>query len=166
MKTQNAIFRLTILSLRSLLVAGLIFCGWLIYSKLPHHSVDSEAAASETSLQIALRPTEINAASLEIPIELYPVDVVAVRHEYFTERRAGKRFDDFLNERMQGRHPINATLDKNGEVTVAVPAGSWWLHAVLSGDEDVEWRVPVNVSGRKQLVELTSENVYTRTKSF
>ncbi len=113
-----------------------------------------------------LRPAGINAASLDIPVELYPVDIVAVRHEYFTERRAGKRFDDFLNERMQGRRPVNAKLDKAGQATVVVAAGSWWLNAILPGDEDLEWRLPINVVGSKQIVELTSQNVYTRTKSF
>ena len=158
---------MTILLLRSLLLGALVFCGWLVYSKLPNRiNTDPRASRNETILQIALMPTGINATSLEIPIELYPVDIVAVRHEYFTERRAGKRFDDFLNERMQGRRPVNATLNKDGQATVVVTAGSWWLHAVLSGDEDVEWRVPVNVSGRKQTVELTSQNIYTRTKSF
>ncbi len=117
-------------------------------------------------MQITLRPAGINAASLDINVELYPVDIVAVRHEYFTERRAGKRFDDFLNERMQGRRPVNAKLDKDGQATVVVTAGSWWLNAILPGDEDLEWRLPINVAGSKQIVELTSQNVYTRTKSF
>ncbi len=117
-------------------------------------------------MQITLRPAGINAASLDINVELYPVDIVAVRHEYFTERRAGKRFDDFLNERMQGRRPVNAKLDKDGQATVVVAAGSWWLNAILPGDEDLEWRLPINVAGSKQIVELTSQNVYTRTKSF
>jgi hypothetical protein len=89
-----------------------------------------------------------------------------VRHEYFTERRAGKRFDDFLNERMNGRTPINAKLDKEGRAFVAIKPGSWWIHAVLSGEEDLEWHLPVNVAGRKQSIELTAQNAYTRTKSF
>jgi len=150
-----------------MLVAALLFSGWLIYSKLPHRSTtDARQSHNETSLQIMLRPVGINATALDIPVELYPVDIVAVRHEYFTERRAGKRFDDFLNERMQGRRPVNAKLDRDGQATVEVPAGSWWLNAVLAGDEDLEWRLPINVAGNKQVVELTSQNVYTRTKSF
>ena len=75
-------------------------------------------------LQIVLRPMGINAATLDIPVELYPVDIVAVRHENFTERRAGKRFDDFLNERMQGRNPVNAKFDKDGQTTIVVNAGA------------------------------------------
>jgi hypothetical protein len=44
--------------------------------------------------------------------------------------------------------------------------GRWWIHALLSGSENVEWRVPVNVNGRQQTVELNTGNVYARTKSF
>ncbi len=166
MKPPGTLSRLTVLLLRATLVVALLFSGWLIYSKLPHRTNPAGASRNETTLQITLRPAGINAASLDIPVDLYPVDIVAVRHEYFTERRAGKRFDDFLNERMQGRHPVNAKLDKDGQATVVVAAGSWWLNAILAGDEDLEWRLPINVAGSKQIVELTSQNVYTRTKSF
>ncbi|HEX9544424.1 MAG TPA: hypothetical protein VF955_04520 [Pyrinomonadaceae bacterium] len=166
MKPPGTLSRLTVLLLRATLVVALLFSGWLIYSKLPHRTNPAGASRNETTLQITLRPAGINAASLDIPVDLYPVDIVAVRHEYFTERRAGKRFDDFLNERMQGRRPVNAKLDKDGQATVVVAAGSWWLNAILAGDEDLEWRLPINVAGSKQIVELTSQNVYTRTKSF
>jgi hypothetical protein len=105
-------------------------------------------------------------AALEIPVELYPIDIVSVRDEYFTERRAGKRFDDFLTERMKGRTPVTAKLDKQGQTSVAVNHGDWWLHALLGGDEQLEWRLPIKVHGRKQIVELNSENIYTRTRSF
>ena len=167
MNPPTTLSRLAVLLLQATLVAALLLSGWLIYSKLPHRSnSDARVSRNETTLQIILRPTGINAAGLDIPVEIYPVDIVAVRHEYFTERRAGKRFDDFLNERMQGRHPVNTKLDKDGQTTVVVNAGSWWLNAILPGDENLEWRLPVNVAGNKQIVELTSQNVYTRTKSF
>ena len=71
--------------------------------------------------------------ALDMPVELYPVDIVAVRHEYFTERRAGKRFDDFLNERMNGRTSINVRLDEKGQSSVCSqsrqlvgPCGAVW----------------------------------------
>ena len=166
MKPPGTFSRLTVLLLSVALVAALLVSGWLIYAKLPLRlSSDARPSRNETTLQIVLRPAGIN-APIDIPVELYPVDIVAVRHEYFTERRAGKRFDDFLNERMQGRRPVNARLDKDGQATIVVTAGSWWLNAVLPGDEDLEWRLPLNVAGSKQIVELTSQNVYTRTKSF
>jgi hypothetical protein len=154
--------------LRAALVIALVASGWLVYSKLPRQVPSNpEATSGQTTLEIVLRsPADNGADALDIPIDLYPIDIVAARHEYFTERRAGKRFDDFLSERMKGRNPVSAKLDKQGQTSVAVSPGTWWLHAQLSGDEDLEWRLQLNVSGRKQTVELNSENVYTRTKSF
>jgi hypothetical protein len=104
--------------------------------------------------------------ALDIAVELYPFDIVAARHEYFTERRAGKRFDDFLNERMKGRAPVAARLDTQGTTTVVVNSGAWWLHAQLPGEENLEWRLPLDVAGSKLTVELTPQNIYTRTRSF
>jgi hypothetical protein len=149
------------------LIATLGLTGWLIYSQLPRPSAGKASSQNrQTTLQIILRQPAGTDRNLDIPVEIYPVDIVAVRHEYFTERRAGKRFDDFLSERMNGRKPINATLDKQGQTTVMLSPGNWWLHASLSGDEDLEWRLPVTVAGGKLTVELTSQNVYTRTKDF
>ncbi|HVQ40033.1 MAG TPA: hypothetical protein VMS31_21015 [Pyrinomonadaceae bacterium] len=166
MKTNSLFYILITLLLRAGLVVALISAGWGIYNQLPYRSLASPPTASgATTLQIVLRPAP-GVAALDIPIELYPVDIVAARHEYFTERRAGKRFDDFLSERMKGRSPITARLDKRGQTAVEVNPGSWWVHALASGEEDLEWRLPVNVAGRHQTVELTSQNVYTRTRSF
>lgn len=148
---------------------ALLISGWLVYSKLPRRTPAEPQAANPagTTLQIVLRsPVNSNADALDIAVDLYPIDIVAARHEYFTERRAGKRFDDFLSERMKGRTPVSAKLDKQGQTSVVVGQGSWWLHAQLAGDENLEWRLPLDVAGRKQTVELTSQNVYTRTKSF
>lgn len=168
MKTTSISYSLLTVFLRAALVAALVFSGWLIYSKLPHESAkDSLASNPETTLQIVLHPSENDSANaLDISIEIYPIDIVAARHEYFTERRAGKRFDDFLTERMKGRTPVSTRLDKQGQTSVVLSRGSWWLHAQLSGEENLEWRLPLNVAGDKQTVELTSHNIYTRTKSF
>src|SRR5688572_23041843 len=165
-KTTSIVLGPVTLLLRAGLVVALISAGWAIYSELPAPTLTSlQAASGETTLQIVLRPPA-GIEALDIAVELYPIDIVAVRHEYFTERRAGKRFDDFLSERMKDRRPVTARLDKQGQTSVVVSAGNWWLHALLSGEEDLEWRLPINVAGRKQTVELTSQNVYTRTRSF
>jgi hypothetical protein len=149
------------------LILALAGAGWLIYRQLPTSATDDPASRSTTTLQIVLRqPPDSPGFALDVPISLYPVDIVAVRHEFFTEPRAGKRFEDFLKERMKGRSPINARLDKKGQSIIALPAGSWWLHATLPGDEQLEWRLPVKVTGTRQIVELTSQNAYTRSKSF
>ena len=165
-KTTSIPYRLLTIFLRVALVVALVASGWLIYSKLPHQeSPNPGVSNAETTLQILLRPPA-GSEALDIPIELYPVDIVAARHEYFTERRAGKRFDDFLSERMKDRAPVSARLDKQGQAAVVVSPGSWWLHAQLSGEENLEWRLHLDVAGPKQTVELTPQNIYTRTNSF
>jgi hypothetical protein len=167
-KTTSISYHLLTLFLRAALVVALFASGWLIYGKLRHHdSVNLKPGSAETTLLIVLRPPANGSAdALDIPIELYPFDIVAARHEFFTERRAGKRFDDFLTERMNGRSPVEGRLDKQGQISVVVSPGNWWLHAQLSGEEDLEWRLPLNVAGGKQTVELTTQNIYTRTRSF
>lgn len=168
MKTAGIGYRLITAFLRVALVLGLFLSGWVIYSKLPHQSAsESLRGNSQTTVQIVLVGETLSVSdAATVSVELYPFDIVAARHEYFTERRAGKRFDDFLNERMKGRAPIAARLDAQGRTSVAVPAGTWWLHAVLPAEENLEWRLPVNVAGAKQTVELTQQNIYTRSKSF
>ena len=167
-KPNSISYSLLTIFLRASLVVALVLSGWFIYSKLPHQtSAKLQAAKAETTLQIVLRSTVGNGTeALDIAVELYPFDIVAARHEYFTERRAGTRFDDFLNERMKGRTPVTTRLDKQGQTFVVVSAGNWWLHAQLLGEENLEWRLPLNIAGARQTVELTPQNVYTRTKSF
>ena len=156
-----------IVALQVGLILALAGAGWLIYRQLPASASGDQSGRASTTLQIMLRqPPDSPRLALDVPISLYPVDIVAVRHEFFTEPRAGKRFEDFLKERMKGRAPISARLDKQGQGIVALPAGNWWLHATLPGDEQLEWRLPVKVTGTKQIVELTSQNAYTRSKSF
>ncbi|HKR61864.1 MAG TPA: hypothetical protein VJS64_19410, partial [Pyrinomonadaceae bacterium] len=104
-------------ALRAALVAALVAAGWLVYKTLPADAQPSVIESpGQTNLQLVLRQSpDLGNVMLDIPIEIYPVDIVAVRHEYFTERREGKRFDDFLNERMKGRSPINTRLDRQGQ---------------------------------------------------
>jgi hypothetical protein len=168
MKTGGIIYRLVTLGLQAALVLALFSAGWLVYQKLPPGVANTTAAnPGEATIQLIVRPApELAGLALDITVELYPVDIVAVRHEYFIERRAGKRFDDFLNERMNGRTPITARLDQQGKALVVVSPGPWWIHAVLAGDEDLEWRLPINVSAPGQTIELTPQNAYARTKSF
>ena len=167
MKPTSNSYRLLILLLRAGLVLALIAAGWAVYNELPPPpAAATEASYSDTTLQIVLRTSPGVVSSLEIPVELYPIDIVAVRHEYFSERRAGKRFDDFLKERMKNRKTIAMHLDKQGQASIEVPPGNWWIHAQLAGEEELEWRLPVNVGGPKQTIELTSQNVYSRARTF
>ena len=149
------------------LILVLVGAGWLIYRQLPDAGADVSSNQGTATLQIFIRETpETVGPALDVAVSLYPVDIVAVRHEFFTEQRPGKRFEDFLKERMKGRSPINARLDKQGQGAVTLAPGSWWLHATLSGDEQLEWRLPVTVTGSNQVIELTPKNAYTRSKTF
>ncbi len=157
--------------LRVALMTSLIGAGWNIYRNLPDGELAAGRAAggaqSETALQIVLRrgATDSN-APLDIPVELYSIDVAALKREYGSEPRPGMRFDDFLARRLKRHPPVTSRLDRGGQATVIVKPGKWWIHALLSGDQNVEWRLPVEVAGRRQTVELTSENAYARMKSF
>ncbi|HLA10860.1 MAG TPA: hypothetical protein VJ023_09725 [Pyrinomonadaceae bacterium] len=164
MRADTFLYRSLTFLLRLGLVAALFTAGWFVYLKVPHSELNVQKASTLTNLQIVLQP-EVPSA-LDIRIELYPVDLVAARHEYFAERREGKRFEEFLRERMRGRTPVSTRLDVQGETTVAIAPGNWWVHALLPGSEDLEWRLPITVTGDKQTVSLTPQNAYTRTKSF
>lgn len=166
LKSAVTVRGVAILALQVGLILLLAGAGWMIYRRLPASTSDTGDQRT-TTLQIVIQQAPESAgSSLDVAVSLYPVDIVAVRHEFFTEPKPGKRFEDFLKERMRGRSPINARLDKQGHGAVMLAPGSWWLHATLSGDEQLEWRLPVTVGGAKQTVELTPQNAYTRSKTF
>ena len=169
MKTESLSYRIITVALRLALLAALVAAGWSVYRKLPvdESSGMGMGGAGATDLSIQLLPSPVDAGdSLSVPVELYPVDIAAVRREYNSERRPGVRFDDFLKRRMSGRAPVEARLDQQGQATITIAPGKWWLHAVLNGSHNVEWRLPINVYGRRQTIQLTSENAYARTKTF
>jgi hypothetical protein len=167
LKSAASLRGFVILALQVLLIAVLFGAGWMIYRRLPASAADEQTARGTTTLQIVIRqPPETVGPAQDAAVSLYPVDMVAVRNEFFSEPRAGKRLDDFVKERMKGRSPVEAHLDKQGQGAVLLSPGSWWLHATLSGDEQLEWRLTVTVAGAKQTVELTPQNAYTRSKTF
>ena len=156
----------TILALQAGLIFVLVGAGWLIYRQLPEGAAQVDSA-QRTTLQIFIKQTPDSVGqSLDVDVTLYPFDIVAVRNEFFTETRPGKRYEDFLKERMKGRAEVKARLDKQGSGSVQLPPGSWWLHATISGDEQLEWHLPVTVTGTKQVIELKPQNAYTRSKTF
>ena len=170
MDTKGLAYQIAIIALRVAVVAALVGAGWSIYRRLPADEGASATAngyANSTLLSIELRPSPEDAgAPLSVRVELYPVDIAAVRREYASEPRPGLRFDDFLKRRMRGRAPVEAQLNDQGYATVTVTPGKWWVHAVLTGQHNVEWRMPLTVYGRRQTVLLTSDNAYARTKTF
>ena len=157
-------------ALRVALVASLVLAGFAVYRKLPQDdsgAARSGRASKQTLLRIVLRREGLDGAGpANTAVELYSVDVAAARREFDDERRYGQRFEDFVTRRMGARQPVSAKLDGEGQALVAVAPGRWWVHATLAGANELTWRLPVNVSGREQTVELTPSNAYTRTKSF
>lgn len=157
---------------RVALVAALAAAVWGVYRHLPPGETPAAGARDEqrgaTLLRIRLRRTEVGfpVSARKIPVQLYPVNMTAARDEFDSEHRPGQRFEDFAARLMGGRQPISAELDEHGEAEVAVPAGKWWVHAAVTGDRELTWRLPVEVAGREKTVELTPENAYTRAKKF
>ena len=154
------------------LVGGMFGAGWNVYRRLPGEgaaamNVAATDSRAETKLTVILR-TDIAGATMNSPIEIYSFDLVAAQREYQATPHLARQFDDFLLRRMHGITPVKATTDNAGRAMAALSGGNWWLRATaaLSSGETIEWRLPVNVAGREQTVELTMENAYERTKKF
>lgn len=166
--------------LRFALLFSLFGAGWSIYQRLPHNDPagdrDPGAAGATMTLRLLLRPAANDPAPVgATAFQLYSVDVAAAerqfdseaRRRFDPEQRVGIRFDDFLTRQMGKRQPVTGQFDERGEATINVPPGKWWVHAELKGaQQNITWRLPVNISGRERVVELTPENSYTRAKSF
>lgn len=154
------------------LVGGLCGAGWNVYRRLPEDgaaAMNFTAADSraKTELTVMLQ-SAITGVTINSPLEIYPFDLVAAQREFQATPHLAKQFDDFLLRRMHGITPVKATTDSDGRAVATLSEGNWWLRATasLSGGETIEWRLPVNVVGQKQTVELTMENAYERTKKF
>src|SRR6187549_643221 len=93
---------LLILALQVALIVMLVGAGWIIYRQLPDGATEGRSTQGTTTLQIVVRqPPESAGPALDVSVSLYPVDIIAVRHEFFTEPRPGKPFETFLKERMK-----------------------------------------------------------------
>ncbi|MGI8995459.1 MAG: hypothetical protein ACR2GW_02170 [Pyrinomonadaceae bacterium] len=169
MRSERSVHPLITLALQAALLVGLAGAGWSVYRRLPPEQkggADNDAR-HETLLRITLRTAPGDAVEgVRLPVQLYSIDVQSARREYFNERRPGVRFEDFINRRMGARQPQQIELDKDGQAAISIPPGKWWIHATLDGAQDITWRLPVNITGREQHVELTPANAYMKTKSF
>jgi hypothetical protein len=154
------------------LVGGMFGAGWNVYRHLPGDGAAALGLAAtdsraETKLTVMLR-RDLTGATLNAAVELYPFDLVAAKREFQASPHLARQFDDFLLRRMHGITPVKATADNAGRAVATLSEGNWWLRAtaLLSGGETIEWRLPIDVAGRAQTVELTLENAYERTKKF
>lgn len=170
--TQSFVRRALAALAGAALVFALVASVWGVYRRLPHEdravTGASAARAEPTVLHVRLRREGVGfpVSAQKVPVQLYPINMTAAREEFDSEHRPGQRFEDFAAKLMGDRQPISAELDDRGEASVAVPPGKWWLHASVSGPLELAWRLPVNVTGREQTVELTQDNAYTRAKTF
>jgi hypothetical protein len=165
--------RWLVASLRVALVLALVGAGWLVYRGLPaddaSRSLGPAGQTRDTLLRIVLVPRpggDGRNSDAPTPVQLYSIDVAAAQREFLDERRPGQRFEDFIVRRMEARQPIRTQLDGSGQTVVYVPPGRWWVHATQAGAQEITWRLPVNVAGREQTVELNAANAYMRTKRF
>jgi len=157
--------------LGALLVVSLFAAGWNVYRRLPADESWPRTESYDTNANselILLLRNDSAATPVNTRIDIYPIDYAAAQRDYSAAVRPGKTFDDFLAQRMKGLVPVRAELDDKGRAVAKLSAGNWWIRATatLAGGEEIEWRLPVNVFGRGQTVELTTENAYERIKKF
>jgi hypothetical protein len=154
------------------LIGALFAAGWNIYRRLPSNGPDAVSSdveqRGEVELAIILRDApEYQGQPLNIAVEFYPGDLLGVQREFGADPHPGRRFDDFLAQRMKGQSPVRVQLDDKGRATTRLAAGNWWVRASLQlGDESSEWRLPISVNGSEQTVELTPQNAFERSKKF
>lgn len=166
------IHTIAVVVLRFALVLTLFGAGWSIYRRLPESDTGGTNSAAnrpgETTVRLILRPAPNSTALAgSATFQLYPIDVAAEQRKFDSKPRTGVRFDDFLIQQMGKKQSVAGQFDERGEAAVSVPPGKWWVLAKLNGtQQDIAWRLPVNVSGRERVIELTPENSYTRAKSF
>jgi hypothetical protein len=157
--------------LGALLLAALFAAGWNVYRRLPPDGSlgrpEAYNANANSELTIVFH-SEPDATGINTQVELYPIDFVSLQRDFFSAVRPGKTFDDFLAQRMKGLAPVRAPLDDKGRAVAKLSEGNWWLRATTTpaSGERIEWRLPLNISGRGQTIELTMENAYERTKKF
>jgi hypothetical protein len=160
--------RIGIPVLQAALVLGVIApFWWQLWRLPPGRSTGVEPAAAETLLTVRVRIGVTDRATLQnLPVELYPIDVSSVYDEFAEKHPHGVSFQDFLQRKLNGGETIKIKLDETGGAALMVPQGRWWLYATMGGPVSVQWRLPLNVSGRRQSVDLTTANEYMRSESF
>ncbi|PYS64374.1 MAG: hypothetical protein DMF76_04855 [Acidobacteria bacterium] len=151
------------------LVGGLFLPGWNIYRRLPDDSPSNTRANrdAEPGIEVTIA-LSVEPAPIDSRVEVYPLDFAALQRDYFASPLAQKRFDDFLGRRLKGLEPVRARFDENKRANVKLTLGNWWVRATaeMPNGESLEWRLSINLSGQGQTLELTTENVYEKTKKF
>lgn len=159
---------LVILFLRAAFLLTVAWVVWTVYRSVPESAPPPAVqtrSTGATTLHLRLTSKEVG-RQLDVPVKLFPLDLYSAQREFNSEQRPGLSFADFIQNRMDGRAPIEARFDATGRVTLRVAPGEWWIYVTLPGETGLEWQEHVNVAGDEQTVQLNDNNIFTRTKSF
>lgn len=168
MKENNPAIRILEIILALALLGSLFFAGWHVYRSLPAGlpgQVQVNDAAANSELTIVWLDGLMDG---ETRVELYPIDVAAIRQDFLVNGRPGRSADDYLAQRLKNLTPVRVRVNQNGRAVTRLSPGNWWMRAIsmsLSG-EATEWRVPVLISDRAHTIELSRDNAYERAKKF
>ena len=168
MQDDSPAIRIIEIILALALLGSLFFAVRRVYRSLPETvspQVQVNDAAANSELTIVWRD---GAADGETQVELYPIDFAAMRRDFLARGRVGKGLDDFLAQRLKNLTPVRVRLNQNGRAVARLSEGNWWMRAttISANGEAMEWRVPVLISQRSHMIELSKDNAYERTKKF
>lgn len=165
---RSPLQNLVILFLRAAFLLTVAWLVWTVYQGVPETAPPRAARIRNTgTITLRLRLTSQEAGrKLDVPVRLFPLDLYSAQREFNSEPRPGLSFADFIQNRMDGRAPVEARFDSTGRVTVRVAPGEWWIYVTLPGETGLEWQEHVNIADDEQTVELNDNNIFTRTKSF
>ena len=168
MQEHGPAIRLIEIILALALLGSLVLAGWRVYRSLPQTipaQVQVNDAAANSELIIVWRDGPMDG---ETRVELYPIDFAAVRRDFLTNGRPGKNLDDFLAQRLKNLTPVRVRVNPSGRAVARLSEGNWWMRAtsVSANGEGLEWRVPMLISQRAHMIELSKDNAYERTKKF
>lgn len=165
---RSPLQNLAIFFLRLAFLLTVAWVVWTVYRGVPEAAPPRTVQtlnAGATTLHLRLTSKEAG-RKLDVPVRLFPLDLYSAQREFNSEPRPGLSFADFIQNRMDGRAPVEARFDQTGRVTVRVASGEWWIYVTLPGETGLEWQEHVNVAGDDQTVELNDNNIFTRTRSF
>jgi hypothetical protein len=151
------------------LVGALVSAGRNVYRRLPDDSAGNASVGKDGAREIPVTIVLGDSASpVNSTVEVYALDFAALQRDYDASPLVQKQFDAFLRRRLRDLEPVRARFDENRRALVNLNFGNWWANAraEMPDGENIEWRIPINVTRPGQTVELTTENAYEKTKKF
>lgn len=162
-----------LLVLRCLFLAVVAVAVWQVYRSVPRDDERESArrqTRESTRLSVAVDSLEFDADDLkDVEIRFSPVDLIALEREMSLARKRDETLNAFVKRRTQGREIHSVKLDLNASARLELAAGRWWIFTRVRDartHESYFWRMPVNVRGRNQHIELNRRNADARVKEF